>query len=192
MKIFMPFFSPYIALKAFAISFAIIALSACEGKKDDEQKEQDEERELTSDVKEEGNEESHAASGHGQGDAGHAPREAVFSENRVFLASVIWSDNLRAGTLENSAQITFWEPQLHKTAAVLKSFKLFMPAMGHGSIKTDQLVLTQDPANPAVWQASRIYFSMPGGPGEWVVDIEAEVGGRRDKVRVTIPQAVNE
>ncbi len=130
--------------------------------------------------------------GHEIGDEGHAPLGSVLSPNGVFLANVSWSANLVAGSLENQATVKFFEPHLHKAPAILKSFKLFMPAMGHGSIKTDQMVFTQDPADPSTWTVSKIYFSMPGGSGEWVVDIEAELAGKTDKVRISIPAEVKE
>jgi hypothetical protein len=128
--------------------------------------------------------------GHGLGDEGHAPKSAVLSERGVFLVSIEWSEGLEAGTLANQATLTLWDPTLHKVSGTLKSFKLYMPSMGHGSIKTGEMKFVQDLTDPAVWSVSNIYFSMGGGTGSWVVDLEAEVGGQSDKVRVVIPYEV--
>lgn len=187
--------SQAILLKFFGLAFSILALGACDQKEDNKENQgenQEPREEVAEIVGSELEQQKEEHQGHELGDPGHAPREAAPSPNRLFLASVNWSTPLVAGSLNNTAEVSFWGPDLHKKAAVIKSFKLFMPAMGHGSIKTDQMQFSQDPANAALWKVSKIYFSMPGGPGEWVVDIEAEVGGQTDKVRIAIPHEVGE
>ncbi len=114
------------------------------------------------------------------------------SENGTFWVSVSWSENLTAGTLANSALVKFTDTNKAPLAAELSSFKLFMPSMGHGSIKTKEMVLAKDPLQANTWSVSNIYFSMGGASDEWVVDITATVNGVSDKVRVVIPYEVGE
>jgi hypothetical protein len=112
------------------------------------------------------------------------------SAQGLFHAKVEWSSPLTAGTLVNQATITFVNDHAEPLPLKLSSFKLFMPAMGHGSGKADQLIVTQDEANAHVWSLDRIYFSMAGAAGEWVADIEGGACGSSDKVRVVIPVVV--
>ena len=120
------------------------------------------------------------------------PGAPVASENGSFWVSVNWSADLTAGSLANSAVVKFTDAQQAPLAAELSSFKLFMPSMGHGSIKTKEMILSKDSAQAGTWNVKNIYFSMGGGVDEWVVDITASVNGVADKVRVTIPYEVGE
>jgi len=112
------------------------------------------------------------------------------SAQGLFHVKVEWSNPLTAGTLTNKATVTFVNDHAEPLPLKLSSFKLFMPAMGHGSGKTDQLIVTQDEANAHIWSLDQIYFSMGGAAGEWVVDIQGGACGASDKVRVVIPAEV--
>ncbi len=117
---------------------------------------------------------------------------SVLSQNGVFRAQIDWSPALEAGTLANSATLRVLDAQGQKTAASLKSFKLFMPAMGHGSIKTDKLTFQPSADDPGLWTITNIYFSMGGAAGEWVVDLEVELNGQLDKVRLSVDHEVSQ
>jgi hypothetical protein len=112
------------------------------------------------------------------------------SASEAFHVKIEWSAPLKAGSLENKATVTFVNEHAEALPLTLTSFKLFMPSMGHGSSKGDQLVLTQDKDNTNVWSVSNIYFSMGGAAGDWVVDVEAGGCGSSDKARVAIPVEV--
>ncbi|HYX36222.1 MAG TPA: hypothetical protein VE954_24225 [Oligoflexus sp.] len=112
------------------------------------------------------------------------------SEQQKFHVKFDWSSPLVSGTKGNSATVTFKDHHAHAVALKISSFKLFMPAMGHGSSQGDQMVMTQDATNTNVWTVDQIYFSMGGAAGEWVVDIEAGACGVTDKVRMAIPVEV--
>jgi hypothetical protein len=124
----------------------------------------------------------------------HGAEEAqpgyTFSETKVFQVRIDWSSPLVAGELNNSARLKFLQKHGEAMPLSLNSFKLFMPAMGHGSIKTDKLILTQDLEDTSSWKVQQIYFSMPGGAGDWVVDLAVSACGISDKFRVVIPGEV--
>lgn len=107
-----------------------------------------------------------------------------------FNVKVDWSSPLVAGELTNKATVTFLSHHGEPFALNLLSFKLFMPAMGHGTIKADKLVFTQNATEKNIWSVDQIYFSMGGGANEWVVDVEAGACGITDKARVVIPVEV--
>lgn len=109
-----------------------------------------------------------------------------------FQVAVEWSKVLTAAELNNEARLRFFDSMLKPIPLQLKSFKLFMPSMNHGSIKLDKLIFTQNPEALNEWQVAQIYFSMGGNVGEWVVDIEAGLCGETDRIRVSIEQAVME
>ncbi len=119
-----------------------------------------------------------------------APAGFTAAANNKFHVKVDWSENLLAGELTNSAKVTFQSPHGEPMGLTLKSFKLFMPSMGHGTIKADKLIFARDPVETHVWSVSQIYFSMGGAAGEWVVDVEGSACGLTDKARVTIQQEV--
>jgi hypothetical protein len=120
-----------------------------------------------------------------------APEEGfTASEGSKFQVKVEWSSPLVSGELNNSAKVTFLSHHGEPLALTLASFKLFMPAMGHGTIKADKLVFKQDTSSKNVWDVSQIYFSMGGGANEWVVDVEGSACGVSDKARVLIPAEV--
>lgn len=112
------------------------------------------------------------------------------SESGKFHVKVDWSSPLVSGELSNTAKVTFLNHHGEPIALTLSSFKLFMPSMGHGSIKNDKLVLARDAAHINVWDVSQIYFSMGGAANEWVADVEGSVCGISDKARVSIPVEV--
>lgn len=116
------------------------------------------------------------------------------SEQAIFKVAVSWTQPLTAGSLNNKATLSFRDAQDQPLPVVLSGFKLFMPAMGHGTIKADQLVMTPNADDSSRWTVDQIYFSMGGAKGEWVVDVTAQpIDGRgSDKVRVAIDQEVGE
>ncbi|WP_141734549.1 hypothetical protein [Oligoflexus tunisiensis] len=124
--------------------------------------------------------------GHLHGDlTGFIPAEA-----KQFYVKVEWLNPLKSSTLENKAKVTFVNGHAQALALRLSSFTLFSPTMGHGSSRLSEMVMTQDAANPNVWNVENIYFSMAGAVGDWVVDVEAGACGITDKARVEIPVAV--
>lgn len=111
------------------------------------------------------------------------------SENNLFLADVVWeNESLYAGSLENSAVVHITNISGEYIQADLKSVKLFMVSMGHGSIKEDEMVLSE--LSDGRWKVENIYFSMGGPANSWAVDIEADFDGQTDKARVLIKQEV--
>jgi hypothetical protein len=136
-------------------------------------------------------EESAACAAHHEGMGLHGDLSGyTMSAQGHFHVKVAWSSPLQANSLENKATVSFVNEHAEALPLKLSSFKLFMPAMGHGSNKSDQMVLTQDPEQKHVWTVEQIHFSMGGGAGEWVVDIEGSGCGVSDKARVVIPLEV--
>jgi len=119
-----------------------------------------------------------------------APEGYTASPKHTFYVKLDWSSPLLAGELNNSASVTFISGHGDPLPMNLKSFKLFMPSMGHGTIKADKLVFTQNATAKNIWNVGQVYFSMGGGPGEWVVDVEATACGYTDTARVVIAQEV--
>ncbi len=114
----------------------------------------------------------------------------VAAPSGAFKVSLAWSTDLASGTLANSAEVRFSDANDQALAAQLEGFALFMPAMGHGTIKASELRFTQDPKDLAHWSVSQIWFSMGGSANEWVVDVTASAQGQSEKVRVPIPYEV--
>jgi len=112
------------------------------------------------------------------------------SASGTFHVKVEWTAPLKAGSLDNKATVTFVNEHAEALPLKLMSFKLFMPSMGHGSSKADQMVLTQDKEKTNVWSVANVYFSMGGAAGDWVVDVEAGGCGSSDKARVSIAAEV--
>lgn len=113
----------------------------------------------------------------------------VLSPNQTFSVKVVWNNPPISQTFDNSAEVYFLDKNGQvATASKLTRFHLYMATMGHPSIKEKEMVLTQ--VDPAHWNISRIFFSMGGSKGSWVVDLEAEVNGQADKVRVSIDHEV--
>jgi hypothetical protein len=112
------------------------------------------------------------------------------SASGSFHVKIDWSAPLKAASLDNKATVTFVNEHAESLPLKLTSFRLFMPSMGHGSGKGDQMVLTQDKDKANVWSVENIYFSMGGAAGDWVVDVEAGGCGSSDKARVAIPVEV--
>jgi len=108
----------------------------------------------------------------------------------TFHVKIGWSAPLKAASLENKATVTFVNEHAEALPLTLTSFKLFMPSMGHGSSKGDQIVLSQGKENLNIWTVDKIYFSMGGAAGDWVVDLEARVCCSSDKARISIPVEV--
>lgn len=130
-----------------------------------------------------------AAPGEGMGLHGDLSGFTASADGQ-FHVKVEWSSPLKAASLENKATVSFVDEHAEALPLTLKSFKLFMPSMGHGSGKSDQMVLTQHAEHAHMWSVEQIYFSMGGAAGDWVVDIEAGGCGALDKARVVIPVEV--
>jgi hypothetical protein len=113
------------------------------------------------------------------------------SAEQLFLVKIDWSLPLVAVTQPNQAKVSFIGPQGQAAPLTLSSFQLFMPSMGHGSIKTKLMKMSQDPKAPYTWQIDSVYFSMGGSAGEWVVDLEASACDRTDRARVIIPLPID-
>lgn len=112
------------------------------------------------------------------------------SAEGLFLVKIDWSSPLTSASLSNRATLTFVDEHAHSLAVKLTGFKLFMPAMGHGTTKADQMVMTPDAVHDNIWNVENINFSMGGAAGEWVVDVEGSRCGSSDKARVVIPVEV--
>ncbi|WP_141734383.1 hypothetical protein [Oligoflexus tunisiensis] len=111
------------------------------------------------------------------------------SPNRAFAAKIVWNNAPVAGSFDNSAEVYFLDPKGEPVStSQLTRFHLYMASMGHPSIKENEMTFTQ--VDPGHWTVGRIYFSMGGSSGSWVVDLEAEVNGQADQVRVSIDHAV--
>lgn len=117
-----------------------------------------------------------------------ADEQLTASQNGLYNVEVNWSPNLEAGTLDNSALLHFHNAAGEHVPAILKRFSLYHATMGHGSIKENEMVFTQEDLGH--WLVKNIYFSMPGAARSWVVDIEAELDGKSDKARVVIDAEV--
>lgn len=168
-----------------AVLFASMALVACDSKK-----EESTELEGHADAAVI-SEDSGACSAHGDSMGMHGDLTGYsMSAEGKFHVKVEWSSPLTASTLDNKATVSFVNEHAEPLPMKLTSFKLFMPAMGHGSGKVDQMVLTQDAEHSHIWSVERIYFSMGGAAGDWVVDIEGSACGAGDKARVVIPVEV--
>jgi hypothetical protein len=175
-------------MKLFSLSalvFASLALVACDSKSD---KSSDQEGEADAAVNAETSETCEA---HADGTGLHGDMSAFTkADGGQFHVKIEWSSPLKASSLENKATLTFVNDHAHALPIKLTSFKLFMPAMGHGSSRADQMVMTQNAEAANIWSVDQIYFSMGGGAGEWVVDLEAGGCGVSDKARVVIPVEV--
>jgi hypothetical protein len=177
-------------MKLFSCASALcvtLALVACD---QDNKKSSESEHESHADAAVSGEESADCGASHGSmGLHGDLSGYTMSAEGR-FHVKVEWSSPLRAMSLENKATVSFVNEHAEALPMKLTAFKLFMPAMGHGSNKSDQMVLSQDPEQSHVWKVEQIHFSMGGGAGDWVVDIEGSACGVSDKARVVIPAEV--
>ncbi|MDQ3231839.1 MAG: hypothetical protein M3Q07_08470 [Pseudobdellovibrionaceae bacterium] len=113
----------------------------------------------------------------------------ALSTNQTFAVKIVWNHPPRSQSLDNSAEVYFVDKNSQNLVDTrLLRFHLYMASMGHPSIKEEDMVFNQ--VAPGHWTVSRIFFSMGGSAGSWVVDLEAEVEGQPDKVRVSIPHEV--
>jgi hypothetical protein len=113
----------------------------------------------------------------------------TLSPNRAFAVRIDWNRAPVAGSFDNSAEVYFLDALGQPVeSSVLSRFHLYMASMGHPSIKEEEMTLTQVDAGH--WTVDRIYFSMGGSAGSWVVDLDATVNGQADQVRVSIDHAV--
>jgi hypothetical protein len=121
----------------------------------------------------------------------NSPHEGfTLSKNSSYYVKIQWQEPLKASTEAHTAILSFLSPGLTPAPITITQFKLLMPIMGHGSIKSDEMIIKQDAATPYIWTASNIYFSMGGSAGQWVVDLETVSCSIKDSVRVPVPYAV--
>jgi hypothetical protein len=113
----------------------------------------------------------------------------LLSEQQHFAVKLVWNNPPISQSFDNSAELYFLD---HNGQAVTESqvtrFHLYMASMGHPSIKEKEMVFTQ--VDPGHWTISRIFFSMGGSAGSWVVDLDAVVNGKADHIRVSIDHEV--
>jgi hypothetical protein len=111
------------------------------------------------------------------------------SDQNLFAAKIVWNNPPVAGSFDNSAEVYLQTKDGQPlTSSRLLRFHLYMVTMGHPSIKEKDMVFEQK--DPGHWTVSRIYFSMGGSAGSWVVDLDAEANGAADHVRVSIDHEV--
>ncbi len=168
-----------------AILCVSLVLAACNSKKDKtaEHTEHSEHAVVT--------EETDACSSQGESMGIHGDLTAYTkSAQGLFHVKIDWSSPLTSSSATNVATLNFVDEHAHELPVKLVSFKLFMPAMGHGTTKADQMVMTQDAIQPNIWTVDKVNFSMGGAAGEWVVDVEGSRCGQTDKARVIIPVEV--
>src|SRR4051812_42117686 len=115
-----------------ALSFLVIAASACAKKSDSSSHDESAaDAALSDDDPEACTEMAEALSLHGDIEGYTA------SANSKFHVKVDWASPLVAGEASNSATVTFLSHHGEPLALRLSSFQLFMTAMGHGSAKAD-------------------------------------------------------
>lgn len=172
-----------------AVLFMSLSFIACDSKKEKNSEQHTSEHEDHADAAIQAEDSSCAASGEHMGIHGDLTGYTESATGK-FHVKIEWSSPLKAASLDNKATVSFVNEHAEPLPLKLTGFKLFMPAMGHGSSKGDQMVLTQDAVETHKWTVEKINFSMGGGAGEWVVDVEAGGCGVSDKARVTIPVEV--
>lgn len=114
------------------------------------------------------------------------------SEGGLYRVKIEWVAPLLAGTLNNSAKVSFYDAYGVPKDIQMVSFKPFMVSMGHGSLRGSKLIMKSDPNDGSNWSVENIFFSMPGQANEWAIDIEGSLGEDKDRVRVLIPVPVTE
>lgn len=113
---------------------------------------------------------------------------AVESEQKVFYATMVWDEPLKAGTKDQKGTLAFTDSHMVAASSVtVNGFRLLMPSMGHGSYDGDQKYTAVE-GSPDKVRVEGVYFTMGGAPGEWVVDVTATVNGTEDKVRLELPE----
>lgn len=111
------------------------------------------------------------------------------SDQEIFAAKIVWNNPPVSQSFENSAEVYLLDKSGQPlTSSRLTRFHLYMTSMGHPSIKEKEMQFTQ--VDPGHWTVSRIFFSMGGSAGSWVVDLEAEANGQADHIRVSIDHEV--
>lgn len=111
------------------------------------------------------------------------------SDQNLFAAKIVWNNPPVSQSFDNSAEV-YLQTRDGKplTSSRLLRFHLYMATMGHPSIKEKDMVFEQK--EPGHWTVSRIFFSMGGSAGSWVVDLDVEANGVTDHVRVSIDHEV--
>ncbi|HET9238121.1 MAG TPA: hypothetical protein VFO10_12755 [Oligoflexus sp.] len=111
------------------------------------------------------------------------------SDQNLFAAKIVWNNPPVSQSFDNSAEVHLLTPDGQPLASSrLLRFHLYMATMGHPSIKEKDMVIEQK--EPGHWTVSRIFFSMGGSAGSWVVDLDVEANGVADHVRVSIDHEV--
>ncbi len=171
-----------------AILCVSLVLAACNSKKDKTAEHSEHTEHADSAVVSEGTDD---CSSQGESMGIHGDLTAYTkSAQGLFHVKIDWSSPLTSSSPTNFATLTFVDEHTHELPMKLLGFKLFMPAMGHGTTKADQMVMTQDALHANIWTVDKVNFSMGGAAGEWVVDVEGSRCGQTDKARVIIPVEV--
>jgi hypothetical protein len=111
------------------------------------------------------------------------------SEQQHFAVKIVWNNPPVSQSFDNSAEVYLLDSKGQTvTDSQLTRFHLYMASMGHPSIKEKEMIFTQ--VDPGHWTVSRIFFSMGGSAGAWVVDLDAMVNGTTDHIRVSIDHEV--
>lgn len=113
----------------------------------------------------------------------------LLSDQEHFAVKIVWNNPPVTQSFDNSAEVFFLDKNGQPvTSSRLTRFHLYMVTMGHPSIKEKDMVFQQ--IEPGHWTVSRIYFSMGGSAGSWVVDLEAEANSQSDHIRVSVDHEV--
>jgi hypothetical protein len=113
----------------------------------------------------------------------------LLSDQEVFAVKIVWNNPPVSQSFDNSAEVYFQDKSGQPlSGSRLTRFHLYMASMGHPSIKESEMVFQE--IEPGHWNVSRIFFSMGGSPGSWIVDLEAEANGQLDHIRVSIDHEV--
>jgi hypothetical protein len=111
------------------------------------------------------------------------------SDQNLFTAKIVWNNPPVSLSFDNSAEVYLQTKDGQPvTSSRLLRFHLYMATMGHPSIKEGDMVFEQK--DPGHWTVSRIFFSMGGSAGSWVVDLDAEADGQADHIRVSVDHEV--
>ena len=110
------------------------------------------------------------------------------SKAKIFQVKAEWAMPLKAGgNGDNSVLLTFLDSAgAPGVSTKLLAFHPRMPAMGHGTDESTQVILNAE-ATPNVVTVSGIYFNMGGSAGEWVVDLNVEIDDTVDISQLSVP-----
>ncbi|MFK7873701.1 MAG: hypothetical protein AB8C84_11155 [Oligoflexales bacterium] len=113
------------------------------------------------------------------------------SVNQLFHAQLKWAGSLKSGVSTNAVHVTLLDKDKAALTGnvALSAFTLTMPAMGHGTIETDQTIMAHTDS-VGHFMVSGINFMMAGDAGAWVATVAATVNGTTDVATVTVLRPV--